>query len=264
MRKLVLVIVLMTCYLVLVVGNAGATHIVTFDDNTTYWPGWNNGSGDDNKDSIGIPNFTGGFADVNANGALTNLTFNQSITSSSFWSVISPGDLFIDTNSDQSWDYIVDLTSWDTAGKGNEDPATGNYNIHFINLALDDSSTNGNYILSGSDNSGGWSGCYIRDDHPVAYGGTLPETAYGQVGFSGWDNVTPATTYSFDFTGLNEGGLGLGQDFTIGWAPNCANDVVYETIPNPAPEPATMLLLGTGLIGLGWIGRKKTKNSSRA
>ena len=95
MRKLVLVIVLMTCYLVLVVGNAGTTHIVTFYDSTNYWPGWHNSTGydgDDKEDTIGIPNFTGGSAEINGNGALTNLTFNQSFTSSMWW-VLSPGDL---------------------------------------------------------------------------------------------------------------------------------------------------------------------------
>ena len=29
----------------------------------------------------------------------------------------------------------------------------------------------------------------------------------------------------------------------------------------PAPGPASMFMLGTGLVGIGWVGRKKAKDS---
>ena len=32
---------------------------------------------------------------------------------------------------------------------------------------------------------------------------------------------------------------------------------------HPVPEPTTMFLLGTGLVALGWIGRKKIINGNR-
>jgi len=50
------------------------------------------------------------------------LTFNQKHRRSPYWSVLSPGDLFIDANADNRWDYFVDLTSWPSAGTTNPDP----------------------------------------------------------------------------------------------------------------------------------------------
>jgi len=227
---------------------------INFGDSSNYWPGWGNGTGDDNKDVIGIPNFTGGTAELTGK-KLTSLIFNQSVTSSSTWGITSPGDLFINTDADNDWDYFVDLTNWTVSGKTNPDPVAGNYNIYSINLALDSAT---GYIMSGSDNLNGWSGYQIRDNHPVAYGGNLPAGAFGQVGFSGW-NGSPAPEYIFNFASLNGGGLTLGESFIIGWTVNCANDVIYEKMNVPAPEPATMFLLGSGLIGLAGFVRSRFK-----
>jgi hypothetical protein len=47
------------------------------------------------------------------------------------------------------------------------------------------------------------------------------------------------------------------SDIAIHWAMTCGNDVIEGSVPAPVPEPATMLLLGTGLIGLAGLGRKK-------
>ncbi|MGD9162958.1 MAG: PEP-CTERM sorting domain-containing protein [Desulfobacteraceae bacterium] len=60
---------------------------------------------------------------------------------------------------------------------------------------------------------------------------------------------------------LSDLGLTAGDTFGLHWTMRCGNDEVDLTADiNPVPEPATMLLLGTGLVSLAGFRRKFKKS----
>jgi len=158
-----------------------------------------------------------------------------------------PGHFAIDANGDYSFEYALVLSNNDFDGK-----TKGSwYSVQSWHQAT-------HYYPQGSQ----WT--YIHGLYPVTVNdGVIPEDGSGKsldpLSVNWVANTEKQGTYRINFA-VPANYLGLNPGDSIGgvrWAvATCANDV----ISSPVPEPTTLLLLGSGLLGLAAVGVRK-KNS---
>lgn len=139
------------------------------------------------------------------------------------------GDLFLNTDGDAAWDYVVDTSSGKIRG--------GNFRTYISNDLNDSRYT-------------------FRDKEVVAYksGGIFIENADIDLSHAG-----SYVSYGFDYTAL---GLNAGDHFGFRWASTCANDIIQGEVAVPVPEPETYALLGIGLVGLAASRRARSKRAA--
>jgi len=81
-------------------------------------------------------------------------------------------------------------------------------------------------------------------------------------GYTSWtDPLGPGYEGAHYAATIDLGFLGANQEFWTHFTMGCGNDNMMGYGTTPVPEPATMLLLGTGLVGLAGFGRRKFRKN---
>lgn len=98
----------------------------------------------------------------------------------------------------------------------------------------------------------------VASPYQMATGTAVPATftgAYGNMNTATYGGLSHILEGSVNMSAL---ALYGGGPITLHWTMNCGNDYLNHTsTPTSVPEPGTLILLGSGLIGLAWTMRRK-------
>ncbi|MCF8060993.1 MAG: PEP-CTERM sorting domain-containing protein [Deltaproteobacteria bacterium] len=175
--------------------------------------------------------------------------------------VTHPADLFIDLGLDGTFDYAVALSGHDF----NATPVTAGtlYDVGSSVLTTSADYFEGhpvrNYYGEAWDNP--WDGTGEAVPVPVAFetGTPLSDTGLSWLATTGPGDPGYHVSLSIALNDLGPGHLGpLGLLWS---SAHCANDVMAAQVV-PTPEPATMFLVGSGLIGIAALGKKRLSKPS--
>lgn len=228
-------IVVLTCFLLLI--GYSFANATPWTDNTKIWNTWTGNV--DGTDAYGSPSISGGTYTA-SNGFLSQITYDYNNLINLAGPNVVAVDLFIDKEANGYWDYVVPLS-------------IGLTSIIQLSTPIAETDKSGVYKLSYVAPVDGKTYDWRRN-HPIGlinYNGI--GTSIGTFNWNGFNQNVGTHSTTMNFTNLS-----VDYNFMFSWTVSCANDVVKGS-GTSVPEPTTLLLLGTGLLGLSFAVRRRKR-----